>query len=505
MRSSGILLHITSLPSPYGVGTMGKAAREFVDFLKKASQTHWQILPICPTSYGDSPYQSFSTYAGNPYFIDLDMLAEDGLLQPEEYKGLEWGNDPAQVDFALLYQNRFPVLRKACARLLKANPKEISAFCEKHRAWLPDYALFMALKMENDGKSWSQWPDAIRLRQPKALAEAKTRLTDDINFWECVQYLFYTQWFALKDYANENGISIIGDVPIYVAGDSVDVWANPGQFQLDKNLTPKAVAGCPPDGFCADGQLWGNPLFDWSAMKKDGYTWWIARIAHQCAIYDVVRIDHFRAFEAYYSIPYGDATAVNGTWKKGPGYPFFKAVEAALGKQNIIAEDLGFLTEGVYKLLEKTGFPGMKVLQFAFDSPDGGGYLPHSIPQNSVAYVGTHDNDTTVGWFATAPAQSVQKAFAYMRLRGDEGLVWGTLRTLWACSADLAISTMQDLQALGGFARMNTPATPSGNWQWRSLKGGFSDQLAQDLANEMETFCRLPLTPEVPTDSEELS
>ncbi len=358
MRNSGILMHITSLPSPYGIGTMGKAAREFVDFLETSGQHCWQILPICPTGYGDSPYQSFSTYAGNPYWIDLDDLCEMGLLKKEEYANRFWGENPELVDFGQIFVERFPVLRLAVERLWQTQGGLVKTFMEEEKAWLEDYALFMALKEENDGASWLSWEENIRLRKVHAMEDAKVRLADGVRFWVGMQYLFFMQWRKLKAYANAKDVLIIGDVPIYVALDSVDVWADTKQFQLDaETLTPTFVAGCPPDGFSADGQLWGNPLFKWDNMAKDGYQWWIRRIAYQCATYDILRIDHFRGFDAYYAIPFGDDTARFGHWEKGPGLALFQAVEKALGKQNIIAEDLGFLTDDVKEMLANTGFP----------------------------------------------------------------------------------------------------------------------------------------------------
>ncbi|MDE6281845.1 MAG: 4-alpha-glucanotransferase, partial [Oscillospiraceae bacterium] len=323
MRTAGILMPISSLPSPYGIGTLGAAAREFADFLAAAGQTYWQVLPICPTSYGDSPYQSFSSFAGNPYFIDLDDLAADGLLEPDEYQDLNWGDNPESVDYGLMYITRYPVLKKAARRLLANPPREYKMFC-KTSTWLDDYALFMALKDKHGGASWFTWEQGIRLRSKSALAAAKKELADEVDFWKAVQFLFIRQWNAFKAYANGLGISIIGDVPIYVSGDSADVWANPDQFQLDENGLPTEVAGCPPDGFSADGQLWGNPLFNWDRMKQDGYQWWLRRIAFQFQLYDTLRIDHFRGFDAYYAIPYGDTTAKNGRWRPGPGLDFFK-------------------------------------------------------------------------------------------------------------------------------------------------------------------------------------
>lgn len=483
---------ISSLPSPYGIGTLGAAAREFADFLAAAGQTYWQVLPICPTSYGDSPYQSFSSFAGNPYFIDLDDLAADGLLEPDEYQGLNWGDNPQYVDYGLMYITRYQVLKKAAHRLLANPPREYKMFC-KTSTWLDDYALFMALKDKHGGASWFTWEQGIRLRRKSALAAAKKELADEVDFWKAVQFLFIRQWNAFKAYANGLGISIIGDVPIYVSADSADVWANPDQFQLDENGLPTEVAGCPPDGFSADGQLWGNPLFNWDRMKQDGYQWWLRRIAFQFQLYDTLRIDHFRGFDAYYAIPYGDTTAKNGRWRPGPGLDFFKAVNARLGVQDIIAEDLGFLTDSVRELLWKTGYPGMKVLEFAFDSRDtGSDYLPHCYPTHCVAYTGTHDNDTILGWMATAPKKDVSFAKAYLRLSSREGYHWGMMRGAWASPADLAIMQAQDLLGLGAEARMNIPSTLGENWKWRALPGVFTPQLAKRLYREMQVYQRLP-------------
>ncbi|MFR3792873.1 MAG: 4-alpha-glucanotransferase [Blautia massiliensis (ex Durand et al. 2017)] len=492
MRSSGILLHITSLPGPGGIGTMGAAAREFVDFLAAAGQSHWQILPVCPTSYGDSPYQSFSTFAGNPYLIDLDELAAEGLLRPEEYRDIDWQAPPDRVNYGVLYQKRYPVLRRAATALLADPPADYDAFCREQAAWLPDYALFMALKDEHGGRPWTLWEEPLRRREPAALAAARARLRGNIAFWQAVQYLFFRQWRALKQYANGRGISIIGDLPIYVAMDSVDVWASPEQFQLDEKLDPIEVAGCPPDGFSATGQLWGNPLFDWDAMERDGFAWWIRRIRHVCAIYDTVRIDHFRGFAGYYAIPYGSADACGGRWRPGPGMKLFSAVEKALGPQPIIAEDLGFLSEDVYQLLRDTGFPGMKVLEFAFDSRDGGEYRPHTYPARCVAYTGTHDNEPLNGWLATAPAEGVERATAYLNLTDGEGKNWGMMRGIWSSVAELAVVQAQDVLGLGHEARMNTPSTLGGNWCWRALPGAFTPALAARLRDCMELYGRLP-------------
>lgn len=383
MRSAGILMPISALPSRWGIGTLGMSARTFLDFLVDSGQSYWQMLPIGPTGYGDSPYQPFSSYAGNPYFIDLDDLAESGLLLPEEYQSLDWSADPVCVDYGLLYQSRFQVLQRAVNRLWIRNKKIVQSFCDKEKDWLEDYALFMSLKDHFKGKPWQQWPEDLRRRQSKALEWARKQLEHDVQFWKGVQFLFFEQWNSLKSLAVTKGISIIGDIPIYVAEDSADVWAHPEQFQMDDELHPTRVAGCPPDGFSADGQLWGNPLFNWQRMKMDGYRWWVRRISFQFRFYDVLRIDHFRGFDAYYAIPSLAKNAKEGTWEPGPGLAFFQTMEKAVGQRSIIAEDLGFLTPSVRQLLEDTGYPGMKVLEFAFDSRDGGGthvsasQLPH--------------------------------------------------------------------------------------------------------------------------------
>ena len=489
---------ISSLPSPYGIGTLGAEARKFADFLAAGGQSCWQLLPVGPTSYGDSPYQSFSSFAGNPYFIDLDALAEEGLLEREEFEGLAWGDDPASVDYGLLYTTRYPVLHRACDRLLAQDRPDFAAFCREQQDWLEDYALFMALKGRHGGVSWLQWPEELRLRQPAALEAARQELAGEVEFWKGVQYLFFSQWRAWKGYVNGLGLSILGDLPIYVALDSADVWANRAQFQLDEKGLPTEVAGCPPDAFTADGQLWGNPLFDWERMKEEGYAWWLRRIAFQFELYDTLRIDHFRGFDSYYAIPYGDKNARNGRWKPGPGIAFFKAVNKALGKKDIIAEDLGFLTPSVRKLLKDSGYPGMKILEFAFDNRDADSdYLPHHCPAHCVVYAGTHDNDTILGWMASAPRRSVSFAKAYLRLSKREGYHWGMMRAAWATPAELAVMQFQDLLGLGSEARMNTPSTLGSNWKWRTLPGTFDEKLARRLYREMRVYQRLPKKPAV--------
>ncbi len=490
MRRNGILMHITSLPSPYGIGTMGQAAYDFVDFLAASGQTYWQILPIGPTSYGDSPYQSFSTYAGNPYMIDLDFLNRDGYLQREEYEEVFFGDSNTSIDYGILYENRYPILRKAVSRLIEREAQQVASFCNEQEFWIEDYALFMALKNEHNGTSWLAWDDPLRLREPEAIEAAKLRLAEEIKFWEGIQYLFFKQWKELKSYANQKQIQIIGDVPIYVALDSVDIWANPQEFQLNPDtMEPTEIAGCPPDGFTADGQLWGNPLFHWEHMEEDGFRWWIHRVKVQCGMFDILRIDHFRGFDEYYAIPFGSKNAKNGQWKKGPGIKLFQAIKAELGDQNIIAEDLGFLTESVKTLLKETGYPGMKVLLFGFDTRDSGSYLPHSYIQNSVAYIGTHDNETIKGWIENAPEEDVKKAFAYLRIHEGEESHWGFMRNLWASVSDLTVIQMQDI--LGLYNRMNTPSTLGENWKWRVEPEAFTQELRDRLMHEMRMYERI--------------
>ena len=491
MRSSGVLMHISSLPSPYGIGTMGKEARKFADFLEKSGQKYWQILPICPTSYGDSPYQSFSSFAGNPYFIDLEYLCKEKLLKKAECESFPWGKKADKVDYGVMYESRYKLLKIAFERFLRAEPDDFEAFCEKEADWLSDYALFMALKDANGGNAWFSWEKDLKMRKPEALAEARSTYAKDIRFYQMLQYLFFKQWWELKAYVNEKGIEIIGDVPIYVAGDSADVWANPEEFYLDEDLNPIDVAGCPPDAFSEDGQLWGNPLFRWDVMKKNGYTWWTKRIAAMSKLYDIVRIDHFRGFDSYYAIPAKDKTAKNGEWRKGPGMDLFHTLEQKLGRLNIIVEDLGFLTPSVLKLVADSGFPGMKVIQFAFDSREGSNYLPHTYTEHCVVYTGTHDNDTLLGWMKPAPKESVKFAKEYLNLTKEEGYNWGMMRGAWSSVGELAVVPMQDLIGLGSEARMNTPSTLGGNWQWRATSDQITVKLAKRLYNYMEMYGRL--------------
>ena len=491
MRSSGVLLHISSLPSPGGIGTMGSAAYKFVDFLKKAGQRYWQILPVCPTGFGDSPYQSFSSFAGNPYFIDLETLVRKKLLKKEELIEYDACEDASHVNYEKLYNTRFPLLRIAYGRFIEKINNDFFNFCRKEQYWLDDYALFMAIKNEKKGASFDVWENGLKFRRKGALDAARRRLGREIGFYKFMQYEFSLQWSALKKYANDNGILIIGDLPIYVARDSADVWTNPHAFLLDENLAPKLVAGCPPDAFSDDGQLWGNPLYNWKYLRTHGYDFWCRRIERQEQFYDVLRIDHFRAFESFYAIPAEDKNARRGEWKKGPGMSLFNAIKKRVGNLDIIAEDLGFITPEVAKLLRDSGYPGMKVLLFAFDSREESNYLPHTYKnRNSVVYVGTHDNDTAEGWMKTANPDDVAYAKRYLGLNAKEGYAWGLIRGAAASISDIAIYTMQDLLSLGNEARMNTPSTSKGNWSWR-LEKLPSAALANKLYRLTADFGRL--------------
>ena len=491
MRASGILMPISSLPSPYGIGTMGAAARSFVDFLVKSGQAYWQILPVCPTSYGDSPYQSFSTFAGNPYFIDLDDLAKQGLLLPEEYASIDWECTADCINYGVMYEKRYAVLRCAAKRLLAKPGADYRRFVKENDFWLPDYALFMALKDAHNGVCWLEWEEPLRRREPAALAAARQQYADDVAFWQAVQFMFYSQWQALKHYANQQEIRIIGDLPIYVALDSVDVWSCPQEFQLDENLLPTEVAGCPPDCFSETGQLWGNPLYDWKYHKKTGYEWWMQRIAYCYQLYDVLRIDHFRGFDEYWFVPYGDPTAQNGHWEKGPGYELFAVMKKKLGKKKVIAEDLGFLTPSVIRLVKKTGYPGMKILQFAFDAGNDSEYLPHNYDKNCVVYTGTHDNDTTVGFIQNMPEKDKKFAKKYLGHKNDKKLCFEIVRAALSSCADTAVIPMQDYLELDSSARINIPSTLGCNWKWRMDKEALDPKLAKKIYKMAKLYGRL--------------
>lgn len=481
---------ISSLPSPYGIGTFGKAAYEFAQFLHEADQTYWQMLPLGPTSYGDSPYQSFSTFAGNPYFIDLDLLIQDGLLTSEEVAPISWGDDPRYVDYARIYENRFTLLAKAKERGWQRDLASVEAFAAEN-PWLPDYALFMACKRHFGMKAWTQWDDsAIRLRKPEAVAHYRALLREDVELFTYLQYLFFRQWNDLKDYIHSLGIQIIGDLPIYVAMDSADVWAEPEWFQLDEENVPTAVAGVPPDYFNADGQLWGNPLYRWDDMEKDGFSWWIRRIDGVGKLYDVIRFDHFRGLESYWAVPYGDTTAMNGRWIKGPGTKLVSTLLTRFPDLEFIAEDLGYPTPEVQQLLTDTGLPGMKVLEFAFDSRDDSASLPHTYTSNCSCYTGTHDNAPLVLWKEDALPQDLEFATKYLALNEKEGFNWGMIRGGMATVAKLFVAQMQDYLELGAGHRINTPGIPDGNWQWRMLPQEIPAHLAEKISKLTRLFDR---------------
>ena len=494
MRASGVLLPVASLPSKYGIGTFSKEAYKFVKKLKKAGQSYWQILPLGPTGYGDSPYQSFSTFAGNPYFIDLEKFIEKGWLEEKECEACDFGEDSRYVDYAKIYYARWDILRKAYKRSRIESDPKFQEFCAENAGWLDDYALYTEIKAENGGKSWSEWEDVYRLRDEKALDKFAGEHEEGLMFQKFLQFEFYRQWKKLKKYANKKGIQIIGDIPIYVAFDSADSWANPQLFQFDENRMPTGVAGCPPDAFSATGQLWGNPLYDWKAHKESGYAWWMKRIDHCRKLYDVIRIDHFRGFDEYYSIPYGDKTAEFGHWEPGPGMDIFRTVRQKLGEVQIIAEDLGFLTDTVLQMVEESGFPGMKVLEFAFDSREPSNYLPHNYGKNCVVYTGTHDNETLAGWYEKLNEEDKQFALKYMgRPELDtEEAVWEVIRLAQASVADTCIIPIQDYLCLDNEARINQPSTLGGNWMWRLKKGEISKEVLKKIKCMTKLYGRMP-------------
>lgn len=473
MRSTGILLHISSLPSPYGIGTFGKTAFDFIDFLHHSNQTYWQILPLGHTSYGDSPYQTFSAFAYNPYFIDLDFLVNEGLITRDDIRGTVYNE--RFVDYGVLYNERYEVLKKAFHRF-DLNQKDYLAFIQKESSWLNDYALFMAIKGHFHGQAWSTWDEEIRLRDEKALNHYQKLLKEEIEFYTFIQFKAYSQWNELKRYANQKGIKIIGDMPIYVAYDSSDVWANPKYFDLDQKGVPYHVAGVPPDNYSADGQLWGNPIYNWKLLKQENYSWWVNRVKSSMESYDMIRIDHFIGFVNYYQIPYGEETAKNGKWIKGPGYQLFKAIKEGVENVSIIAEDLGVVTPAVRNLLKKTKFPGMKLLQFGFYAKDDNEYLPHNYINNVVAYTGTHDNETTLQWFNSLSSEMRNYCLDYINHQNGsytDSLIKATLATV----ADTAIIPMQDYLNLDQIGRMNTPSTSGSNWRWRLLKHEINESL----------------------------
>ncbi|MGL4572592.1 MAG: 4-alpha-glucanotransferase [Clostridium sp.] len=490
-RSSGVLMHISSLPGEFGIGSVGKEAYEFVDFLVEAGQKYWQILPLGHTSYGDSPYQCFSAFAGNPNFIDLDILKKEELLNEIDYKNVNFGNNEEVVDYSLIFKLRNKILNIAYENFKNKKESDFEIFKNENEFWLEDYSSYMAIKEKFNLKSWREWDDFnIVSRKEEALKKYKEELKDRIEYYNFVQYEFFKQWNLLKSYANEKGIKIIGDLPIYVADDSADMWSNPNMFKVDKDNKLKVVAGCPPDAFALTGQLWGNPIYDWEELDRDEYRWWVLRIKESLKIYDVIRIDHFRGFESYYEIPFGDKTAEFGVWTKGPGIKLFNAIKKDLGDVNVIAEDLGFMTEEVIKFRNETGFPGMKVLQFAFGGEDSTD-LPHNYTRNTIAYTGTHDNDTVLGWFNNASNAEREKAIKYLKLNKEEGISFGFIRGIWSSVSNISIATMQDLLQLDSEARMNIPSTLGGNWQWRMKKGILNKDLSKRLYDLSKLYGRV--------------
>lgn len=496
MRKSGILLHIASLPNDYGIGSMGREAYDFVDYLKKSGQSVWQILPLSQTSYGDSPYQSFSIYAGNPYFISLDVLAEEGLLKKSEYENIKWCEDPRYIDYATMYEQFYKVMKHAYRRFsLQRNGNvsgEYRAFLDDNK-WLHDYALFMALKDAHGGKAWSEWEKPLRLREPSAVKSAEKKYEAEMDFYIFLQFKFFQQWHKLKKYANDNGIEIIGDIPIYCALDSADVWCQPELFQLDSDRVPIVAAGFPPDAFSADGQLWGNPIYDWDRMKQDNYRWWVGRIGFAKKIYDIVRIDHFIGFNSYYAIPFGSKTAHGGKWCEGPKYDLFRVIKQETGNGGIIAEDLGIITPPVRKLLRQAAYPGMKVLQFAFDPSGDSEYLPQNYKsQNCAVYTSTHDNDTAAGWFNDLDRNTKRFVKEYLGIRKAAELSRAFIDIAWKSTADIAMTTIQELQGFGTEARINVPSTVGNNWRWRTLREDFTDENAEYLNRLTEITNRKP-------------
>lgn len=490
-RAAGILLPISSLPSKYGIGTLGKEAYQFVNQLERAGQKYWQVLPVGPTSYGDSPYQSFSAFAGNPYFIDLEQLIEEGLLKKEDVQSCDWGEKPNDINYEKLYQNRFVILHKAYKASDFREKREYKQFLKKTKYWLEDYCLYMALKFYFGGKEWSAWEENIRMHKKEAVFHYKQLLHEEIEFWRFCQYQFFSQWSRLKKYANSKKIKIIGDIPLYMALDSADVWTHSTLFELDERKKPIHVAGVPPDCFSEDGQLWGNPLYNWKKMKKDHFHWWEMRMASNAELYDVIRIDHFIGIVNYWSIPAGSKNAVNGKWRKGPGKKLTDVIKKATPHAEIIAEDLGIIGENVRRLIKKTGWPGMKILQFAFDGDSKNEYLPHNYKStNCIVYGGTHDNETIVGFFKDKPVKELKYVRKYLHIKEKESIPKEILRIGYASIADTAIYQMQDILELDNFARMNLPATVGTNWRWRMLPNQFTDEHIKRLKQLCEIYNR---------------
>ncbi|MBP3414218.1 MAG: 4-alpha-glucanotransferase [Clostridia bacterium] len=489
-RAAGILLPISSLPSNYGIGTLGAAAYNFIDFLKASGQSYWQILPVGATSYGDSPYQSFSAFAGNPYYIDLDMLKEEGLISQKDINSYKWGSDPHKVDYPTMFYNRFKLLKTAF-EAWDRNDEAYALFCDENADWLDDYSMYMAIKFHNGQRSWLEWDDDIRTRQPEALEKYRGLLKEDILFWSFLQYKFFAQWEKLREYAHANSVEIIGDIPIYVAMDSADTWANGRQFMLDEDMRPLKVAGVPPDCFSADGQLWGNPLYRWDVMEADGFGWWKRRISFSSKIYDVIRIDHFIGITRYYSIDAGSETAKVGEWLDGPGMKLIAAIDEARGRTKIIAEDLGLVVPAVRAVQKKAGYPGMKVLQFAFGDDATNHFLPHNHTENFIVYTGTHDNDTTAGYIQTMRRRELAFTKSYLGVKRRRDITAALVRAAYMSVAHTAIIPIQDILELGSQARINTPSTVGGNWEWRLDGAVLTEKLSKQLLALAQTYGRV--------------
>lgn len=492
-RRSGVLFHITSLPGRYGIGSLNRSAYAFVDFLKSAGQSIWQVLPVGPTGYGDSPYQSFSTFAGNPYLISLESLVDDGLLDAKVLESAPKFSDD-KVDYEGIYNWKLPLLRKLAAAQTEAKAQgAFAAFCKEHHQWLDDYALFVALKVHFEQKAWNTWPKEIRSRQPGAVAEYTKRLKVDIQIEKYLQFLFFKQWNAFKAYANKNGVEVFGDTPIFVALDSADSWVNSSLFYFDAELQPKVVAGVPPDYFAPTGQLWGNPLYNWKVHKESGYAWWIERVRHAFKMFDILRIDHFRGFCGYWEVKAGSPTAEAGRWVKGPGNDLFKALEKSLGKLAIVAEDLGDITPDVTDLRDRLELPGMKIVQFGFGSGPGNDFLVHNYGQNFVAYTGTHDNDTVRGWFESLKSPTEKQYFLDYFGNSKEAPSQVMIRVALQSVANTAITPLQDLLDLDGTARMNFPGRSFDNWQWRLLPEQLTEVHQKHLLELTKLYGRLPV------------
>ncbi|MRI85538.1 4-alpha-glucanotransferase [Aerococcaceae bacterium WS4759] len=508
-RTSGVLLHISSLPNKFGIGSFGQSAYDFVDFLVQSGQTYWQILPLTTTSYGDSPYQSFSAFAGNTHFIDFDLLVKDGYLKDSDFAGVDFGQDPENIDYGLIFNVKRPILETAVKNFLNSEDiYEFKFFVEKNESWLEPFAEYMAIKEHFGLVSWDQWDEDIRYRDEDALEKYRMMLAKEMNFHRVTQFFFFKQWNELKSYANKQNIQIIGDMPIYVAGDSVEMWSTPQFFKVDSKKRPTVIAGTPPDNFSEDGQFWGNPIYDWEYMKRHNFDWWVTRMEESFKLYDVVRIDHFRGFESYWEVPADAKTSASGKWAKGPGIALFDTIQDRLGNVKIIAEDLGFMTQEVIDMREGTGYPGMRILQFGFSTVDSVD-LPHHYVENSVAYVGTHDNETALGWYKDSASPEVQaQVNRYLHRHDSETVSQALNRGIAASPSYLAVYTMQDLLNLDNSARMNTPSTIGINWKWRMLDNAITDELARDLYALTDTYFRLNVknqTNDIITEETEVS